>query len=222
MRSSRSACGIPIHGLHLVPRVRGGLALVLAAFLFGVPSARAQLPVKFSIAGGWNFPAGPASITDFWTGGGTVAAGLSLRASSRVLAWAEVGYYRLEFDADAFESTIRALYPDVNVSGNDLQVIPVTVGAAMALTGWGNTRPYVTAGLGYYSISVTSPQTSGPGADDVALPDPSDDAFGACFGFGVRTLVTPAATLFFDVTYHAAWASSDALGFVPLRVGLRF
>ena len=106
--------------------------------------------------------------------------------------------------------------------GNDLQVVPVTVGADIALTAWGNTRPYVTAGLGYYSVSVTAPQTSGPGADDVTLPDPSDDAFGARLGLGVRTLVTPAVTLFFDATYHAAWTSPDALGFVPLRVGLRF
>jgi len=210
-----------------IPLARGGSIqrlhlLALGALLLFVSPAGAQLPVKFSVAGGWTFPTGPSSVTDYWNGGGAIAAAASLRASARALVWLEVGYYRHEFDSDAFESAIRDQHPNVNVSGNDVQVIPVTVGADIALTGWGNTRPYVTAGLGYYDISVTKPETSGPAAADVELPDPSDDAFGARIGLGVRTLVTPAVTLFFDVSYHAAWTSPDALGFVPLRVGMRF
>jgi hypothetical protein len=184
--------------------------------------ARAGLPVRFSLAAGWTFPVAPSSISDLWNGSAAFAAGATWRATSRVAIWADVGYYRHAFDTDAYESTISDLFPNVNASGNDLQVVPVSIGADVALTGWGNTRPYVSAGIGYYNVSVTKPEASGPQGEAVEFPDPSDEAFGARFGLGVRTLVTPAVTLFVDATYHRAWTSPDALGFVPLRLGLRF
>jgi Outer membrane protein beta-barrel domain len=195
------------------------LSFTLSAF---ATAARAQIPFHVSIAGGWTIPVTPKTFTDLWSGNGAFAAGISWRASSRLAPWLEIGYYRHAFNNDAFETSIQDLFPNVNASGNDLQVVPVTVGTDIALTAWGNTRPYVAVGFGYYSLSVTTPQTSGPGADSVSLPDPSDDVFGARLGLGVRTLVTPAVTLFFDATYHIAWTSPDAFGFVPVRVGLRF
>lgn len=187
-----------------------------------VAPAGAQIPIHVSIAGGWTIPVSPRTLTDLWNGSAVFAAGIGWRASARFAPWVEIGYYRHAFDNEAFEATIQDLFPSVNTSGNDLQVVPITVGTDFALTAWGNTRPYVAVGLGYYSMSVTAPQTSGPGGDAVALPDPSDDAFGARAGLGVRTLVTPGVTLFLDATYHIAWTSPEAFGFMPVRVGLRF
>lgn len=201
--------------------VRNLVAAVCILVVCAVP-ARAQVPIHVSFAGGWTIPVAPNAITDFWNGHAAFAAGISWRATARLAPWIEIGYYRFGFDNDAFEATIQDLFPNVTTSGNDLQVVPLTLGTDIALTGWGNTRPYVGLGLGYYSLSVTAPQTSGPGADSVTLPDPSEDAFGVRAGFGVRTLVTPAVTLFIDATYHYTWTSPDAFAFVPVRIGLRF
>jgi hypothetical protein len=198
------------------------LAVAVCVLAVCATSARAQLPIHVSFAGGWTIPVAPNAVTDLWTGHAAFAAAISWRASARLAPWIEVGYYRCGFDNDAFEATIQDLFPSVTTSGNDLQIVPVTVGTDIALTGWGNTRPYVGLGIGYYSLTVTTPQASGPGADNITLPDPSDDAFGARAGLGVRTLVTPTVTLFFDVTYHVAWTIPDAFHFVPVRVGLRF
>jgi hypothetical protein len=196
---------------------------VLACLLAVANTAvEAQTPLHVALAGGWTFPVAPTGVTDLWNGSVAIAAQLSWRATARTAPWIEIGYYRQAFDHEVLESTIRRIYPNVTVSGNDLQVVPVLVGVDVALTGWGNTRPYAAVGLGYDHIALTKPQASGPGADTVRFPDPGDDAFGARIGLGVRTLVTPAVTLFVDASYHVAWTSPEALGFVPVRVGLRF
>lgn len=196
-------------------------APVLVVLAAAAASAQ-SLPVRIALGGGFTSPVGSAAVTDSWNGGWALSAGLHYRTLDRVGVWLEAGYYRHLFDSDAFESTLRAQFPTVHVNGNDLAVVPLTAGAEVALTGWGNTRPYATAGLGYYHVSVTTPSASGTAADFVRFPDPSDDAFGARAGLGVRTLVTPSATLFLDATYHAAWTRPESIAFVALRSGLRF
>jgi opacity protein-like surface antigen len=185
-------------------------------------SARAQVPFKVAVAGGWTALVEPSAVTDFWNGGFVLSVGLHFRPAARLGVWTEVAYYRCDFDNEAFESAIADRFPDVNTSGNELYVLPVTAGVEYALTGWGNTRPYVTGGLGYYHFATNEAKASGPAAGQVQFPDPGDDAFGMRVGLGVRTLVTPAITLFLDASYHRAWASPDPIGLIPVRLGFRF
>jgi opacity protein-like surface antigen len=185
-------------------------------------AAQAQVPFKVGVAGGWTLPVEPSAVTDSWNGGMALGLSVHFRSGARLGGWAEVEYHRLGFDSGAFEASIAGPFPGVNTSGNDLYVVPLTAGIEYSLTGWGNTRPYVTAGLGYYWFEVTEAEASGPASDGVQFPDPSDDGFGVRGGLGVRTLVTPAITLFLDVSYHRAWASPDPIDLVPMRIGLRF
>jgi opacity protein-like surface antigen len=184
--------------------------------------AAAQFPFRVSVAGGWTFPVEPSDITDVYGGSYALAVGLHFRTAEQLGVWGEIGYYRHEFDTDAFEAAISDLFPGVNVDGNDIYIVPITAGVEYSLNAWGNTRPYVTGGVGFYQVSVTDPSASGPNAGNVDFPDATDNGFGIQVGAGVRTLVTPTLTLFLDATYHRAWISPDPLGFVPVRIGLRF
>lgn len=196
-----------------------GLVIVVA---MGATPVRAQVPFKAEIAGGWSSPVTPSSFTDAWNGSAALSVALHFRPNARLGAWAEVGWFRHRFDTEAYEKSIAATFPGVNVSGNDLQVVPITAGIEWSLTSWGNTRPFVSVGLGYDWISGTDPRASGPGANNVTFPAPPGDAFGTQVGLGVWTLVTPTVALFADVGYRVAWTSPDALGFVPVRIGVRF
>jgi hypothetical protein len=205
------------------PAARRLAAALLAATLFGsaLPARALPLP-KFSVAAGYAWPVAPGSFTDFWNAGAAVSAGVSFRIDTRFALWAEAGAYRHGFDAGAFASQRAVDFQGVQVTGNDVTIFPVTAGVEYSITGWGNTRPYVTAGGGFYQVSVSDANTAGVDLTAVDFPDITDQAFGVRGGFGVRTLVTPRMTLFADVTIHYAWVSPDPLAFMPLRAGLRF
>lgn len=198
-------------------------AILCAAVLLGMALPAHAFPApKFSIAGGYVWPASPGSFTDRWNAGAAASAALSFRLDTRLAVSLEAGMYRLNFDTNTYESQLAGDFPGVQVTGNDVTVFPVTVGGEFSLTGWGNTRPYVAAGCGFYQVSVSDGSVTGTGAGAVEFPDLTDQAFGVRAGVGVRTLVTPSITLFADVTVHYAWVSPDPLALVPLRVGVRF
>lgn len=200
---------------------RYAAAVGLSALLAAAP-ASALPPVKPFVAGGVALPVAAQSFADGWDPGLHLAAGFALRTSSRFLPWIEVGWSRLAFDTEAFEADVQATYPGLQVSGNALLVFSLAAGAEVALTSWGNTRPYIAAGLGYDHLDRSQPTASGPGSGNVEFPDPTDDALSLRAAFGVRTLVTPTVTLFLDAGWHHAWSSPDGLDLVPLRLGLRF
>jgi opacity protein-like surface antigen len=184
--------------------------------------ARAEIPFNVTVTAGWTLPVSPSALTDGWNGGPSIAAGIQHRLSSRLQAWFEVGYHRLGFDTQAFDASIASAFPNVHTSGNALWILPVHAGVDFALTSWGNTRPYLTAGVGYDHVGHTTPQASGPGASGVTFPEFSGGGFGIRIGAGVRTLLSPSVSLFIDASWHEAWVSPEAITFVPLRVGLRF
>lgn len=201
---------------------RSALLPCLVAALAAPLPARAQPPLKVSIAGGYTMPLAPDLFSDTWLGGFALAAGLHYRVSTRANVWLEVGYHRFGFDTEAFEASIASDFPSVSVSGNDLWIMPIHIGTDVTLTSWGNTRPYLLAGLGYDHLDHVAGAASGPNAAAVLFPDLGGDAFGTRLGAGVRTLLTPSMTLFFDAAWHQSWVSPDPVAFLPIRIGLRF
>jgi opacity protein-like surface antigen len=208
MRCGRAAAGV--------------IAIVVGWGSFQRAEAQVGFRPRLVVAAGVTLPAGPASFTDFWGPGLALAAGLQIAAIPHATLTLESGYYRHGFDTNAFEKKIRSTYPNVNVSGNALYVIPFTITAEIPLMRYGSTRPYASIGFGYEHVDLTKAEVSGPQADQVVVPGKSDDAFGARFGLGVRTALTPGATLFVDGTYYVIWSDPDPIRFVPLRLGVRF
>jgi hypothetical protein len=193
-----------------------------AVVLVCAPGAWAQSRLRFDGGGGGALPLAPSAITDLWSPGFVLTAGLRARVTPRLGIGPEVGYARFGFDADAFEATVADSFPGVNAGGNDLFVVSILVDAEFALTGWGNTRPYARAGIGWAHAGVTKASASGPGAGRLVLPDPGGDAATVRVGLGLRTLLTPTATLFVDACWQIAWLDPEPLQFVPIRAGLRF
>ncbi len=196
-------------------------SIVAGLLLAGRPAA-ALPPYRLAFGGGLAVPTGSTAIADRWNPGFTLSAGVLVPANSRLAVTLDVGYARFGFDATAYELSIDDQFPNVNVTGNDLYVVPVTAGAEFLLTSWGNTRPYARADLGWTHTGVSKANASGPNANALTFPDALDDGFGIGLGFGVRTILTPNTYLFADAMWRIAWTDPDPLSFVPIRVGVRF
>ena len=200
-----------------------GIALALSCTASA--PARAQLGLRpgVTVAGGIGIPAAPDDFKNLHGAGVALSAGLHFKVAPLVGATLEAGYYRLPFDAGAYEATLPAPFRSVNVSGNDLFVIPVTLAAEVSLLPFGSTRPFASAGAGFYRIGTTDAVLSGPGSNEAPRPqDSSDNALGVRLGLGVRTPLTPLASFFLDATYHLAFTDPDRIGFVVGRAGVRF
>ena len=189
----------------------------------GAAPAGAELGVPdVSLSGGLTIPAGPASFTDLHAFGLALAGGLRYRLVPLLSLNLEVGYYRMPFDTGAFEKTIATRFPNINVSGNDTNVIPVTLAFEVPLPVTGSTRPYLSAGGGFYHVGSSAKQVSGPNAGLLEIPSVNGNVLGLRFGAGLRTPLTPLASLFLDASYHIALTNPDHIRFVPLRLGVRF
>ncbi len=176
---------------------------------------------RFTVVGGAAVPVGPSAFTDGWNLGGTFALGASVDVSRRVAAGVEASYHRFRFDEDAFTAAIRDSFSNVRAGGNDLDVLTLGVRVEIALRTWGTTKPFVLAGAGYDRVTRTSARTSGPSAALVTMPDFGDDTFAMWLGAGVRTVLSPGASLLVDASYHFG-AGDDAPRFVPIRLGVSF
>ena len=176
---------------------------------------------RVTVAGGVALPVGPATFTDAWNSGGMFALGASVDVSRRVAIGTEVAYHRSRFDDGAFTAAIRDSFPNVSTGGNDLDVLTVGARVEIALRAWGTTKPFVLAGAGYDRVMRTAARASGPSAALVTLPDFGANTFAMWAGAGVRTALTPGASLFVDAAYHFG-AGDDAARFVPIRLGVSF
>jgi hypothetical protein len=201
---------------------RAIISFIVAALVLAGRPAAAQPPFRIEFGAGLAVPTGSAAVRDGWNPGFTLSAGVLVPVGSRLAVTLDAGYSRFGFDSTGYELAIVDQFPNVNVAGNDLYVLPLTVGAEFLLTSWGNTRPYAHADLGWTHTGVSTPSASGPNASGLQFHDPLNDAFGIGIGFGVRTVLTPNTYLFADAMWRIAWTNPDPLSFVPIRLGVRF
>lgn len=210
----------PAAGVPCVRRWTARFLFLLGMALAGPARAQSVLTPTVALSGGISIPLGDSEYADAWNAGYGFAAALFYRIDERWNVGAEVGYYRHRFDSELLESEIQPRFPDVSVGGNDSYVLPVTVFAELNLIAWGTTKPYVSAGIGYFHAAVTEASTSGPGSAQVDFPRVEGDSFGARVGVGVRTPLAPGSQLFVDASLHLAFETS--LTFLPIRAGVRF
>jgi opacity protein-like surface antigen len=204
-----------------MPARRWFIAAVLVACASGASGARAAPALRVSLSAGAAFIAGPESIDERWNFGPSVAAIVGFEVTRRVRIGGEIVYQRLRFDEDAFAAAIATLYPNVSIGGNDVDVASFGARLEVALRAWGTTKPFALAGAGYDRVTRTASRASGPNAALIRFPQFDEDGFAFQLGGGVRTVLTPRATLFAEAAYHFGTAS-DAARWVPLRLGVSF
>ena len=184
---------------------------VVGCIVAAASSARAFPSPRFTVSGGVAFPAGPSEFTDAWNLGPALGAGAAFEVSSRITIGVEVDYSWFSFD-DSYTGL-----PNVTVDGYDLDVLTAGVTAEIALRTWGTTKPFLLAGTGYDSVK----RPFSPAAVPPTLPDFGDDGVALWVGGGVRTMLTPAASLCIEAAYHFG-TSDESPSFVPIRLGVSF
>jgi len=200
------------------------MAFAVCCGLAALPRPAQAVLIRQSLAGalGGSVPMAPTSFVDMWNPGYGMAGSIRLRIVPRFHANLEVSYWRHPSNKTAFRTLIAQTRPNVTLSGYDLWVLPVSLVGELDLFRRGSTKPYLSFGLGFYNFGVTDAALSGPGADDVELPDPTETAWGVQLGVGVRTPVALGVTLFLDASYHLGFTEGDVTAFLPLRLGLQF
>lgn len=163
-----------------------------------------------TLAGGAAFPVTPQVFTDAWDFGASFGVGASVAVSRRVAVGPEIVFHSFRFD-DAYRR--RDPLPNPATGGRNLAVLTFGIRAEIALRTWGTTKPFVVAGTGFDRVTRT-------GSGD-ATPAFGDDSFSMWAGAGVRTVLTPGASLFADAVYHHG-AGSGRARFVPIRIGISF
>lgn len=184
-------------------------------------SAQAFPSPRVTIAAGVASPVGPSEFTDAWNLGPMLTAGVGFEVTRRITIGGEVDLHRFSFDEAAFTDALQPTIPDVTVGGNDLDLLTVGVCVEIALLEWGTTKPFLLAGVGYDNVTRTASRASGPNASLVPFPAFGDDGVAMWLGGGVRTALTPGASLFLDASYHFGTAG-EAPEFVPIRLGVSF
>jgi hypothetical protein len=203
------------------------LAILLLTLSLSAPAADAiQLGRAVALGVGVTWPMQPDQFKEFWNAGVALSAGFMFEPAPRLGVGIEVGYYRHEFDSNAFEAALSDSIPQVSVGGRYSYFIPVTVVAEFDLVRWGVTKPFLRVGAGIYPRRAASLTASGPGAQTL-LAQVQQDAldetvFGASGGIGFRTPITPAVDIAFDASYHVAWTEGETTAFLPVRMTLRF
>jgi hypothetical protein len=106
--------------------------------------------------------------------------------------------------------------------GGALRVVPILLAGEFALSEWSNTRPFVSAHLGYVRVRTADVKSFSTSAPASPPPHPDSDAFGIGLGVGVRTLLTGTADLVVDVGWRVAFADPSRIAWVPARIAVRF
>jgi hypothetical protein len=202
------------------------VAMLVAALLLAdarLHPAGAVL-IRQSLAGSvsGSFPMKPTLFEQLWDAGYGLAGSIRFRVVPRFHVNVEVAYYRHLSDNAAFREFIAQQRSNVNLSGYDLWILPVSLVAELDLLERGTTKPFLLFGAGYYNFGTTDAALSGLGSDQVVLPDAPRDAFGLQAGLGVRTPVALGVTLFLDASYHVSFTESERTAFLPIRAGLQF
>ena len=195
--------------------------LVAGCVVAAATSARAFPSPRVTVALGGAQPVGPAAFTDAWNLGPMVAGGVAFEVSRRITVGGEVTFHRFSFDDDAFTDKLQASFPGETVGGNDLELLTVGAVVEVALQEWGTTKPFLLAGAGYDNATRTASRASGPNASLIPFPAFGEDGFAMWAGAGVRTALTPGASLFLDASYHFG-PGDEIARFVPIRLGVSF
>ena len=160
--------------------------------------------VEFAVGAGVSAPVQPSELRDQWGPGFLLSCGLEARLTPRWRTSLDVG---LGFHAQSSAS---------------LGVLPVTLSGMFDLQDHGTTQAYVLAGVGAYTVESTDGVEFGVLHDDADYKGPSETAFGAQLGGGVRTPLGLGVHLCVDALYQIVATNGGAIGFVPLRLRVIF
>lgn len=198
-----------------------GFRLVLLALftVLAVPAA-AQVPLRFDLGAGIAFPSSPGIANRYWDAGCTFSAGTRWRANSRWSFGADFGFARFVVHEDAAQT----LAPDDSLAPRigALHVVPILLVGEFALSEWSNTRPFLSAHLGYIRVRAADVDELPLSVDPTPPPHPESDAFGVGIGVGVRTVLTGTADLVVDAGWRVAFSDPERIAWVPARIAVRF
>jgi hypothetical protein len=94
------------------------LAILLLTLSLSAPAADAiQLGRAVALGVGVTWPMQPDQFKEFWNAGVALSAGFMFEPAPRLSVGIEVGYYRHEFDSNAFEAALSDSIPQVSVGG---------------------------------------------------------------------------------------------------------
>lgn len=197
-----------------------GTVLVLVGLLglVAVPAA-AQVPLRFDLGAGIAFPCSPGIANTYWDAGYTLSAGTRWRLNSRWSFGADLGFARFVVHEDA-----ATLAPGDSVAPRvgALHVVPILLVAEFALSEWSNTRPFLSAHLGYIRVRTADVAAVPVSVNPTPPPHPESDAFGVGIGIGVRTVLTGTADLVVDAGWRVAFSDPERIAWVPARIAVRF
>ena len=198
------------------------IALVIGGALAGQP-AQAQVPLRYDLGAGIGFPSSPGIANQYWGAGYTLSAGARWRLNSRWSIGTDLGFARFDWqEPDGPQPTVPPAPGGAPPAGGALHVVPILMAGEFALSEWSNTRPFVSAHLGYVRVRTGDVESFSTVAPATLPPHPESDAVGIGFGLGVRTLLTGTADLVVDVGWRMAFAKPDRIAWVPARIAVRF
>jgi hypothetical protein len=189
--------------------MRKRLVVALAAVGFAIlvtSPSQARRPGYLTLSGGWAWPVeGPLEAN--YEPGFTMAGSIRLPIEADHMYGFEAGYSWFSFD--------RPEIPPGAGGGGDLGLFHLTTENDYLFGARGSSaRPFVNAGMGFYSSSIDDGVAGGTGVYE-----------GSFFGLhgGVGLLYRrDRFGLRIDATYHHLFSGGDDPGYVPVRAGLIF
>lgn len=191
------------------------ISLALVAAL-AIPAA-AQVPSPFSIyAGGlMSMPQGPEGFNEGYKNGwhGFAGVGLSAVPKLQVLGKLEYNTFGVDFGSDD------------TYSGGNINMLMFGVDGRL---GFGAPavpfKPFGFIGLGLANVSFGDFEgPSGPTLDALNASQPeSQTKLYWNLGAGVEFKATPVTSFFVQARYVSVTTEGDALGFIPISLGLKF
>ena len=170
------------------------------------------------IGGGLSFPMSPEEFSDYWSMGFNAGGGVGYRFGPNFSGNAYFSYNSFSLDEDEF---LGGTSSEVDISGGTVSIILVTANLkALLIADPRQVTPYLLAGLGLFSLSVSDVTISYMGYEYSGDTSDSESAFGIVFGGGVDIPVSPTIKVFLEVGYAIGFTEEESTGYLPVKGGL--
>lgn len=182
--------------------------------------AQTEKTTDLFFTAGLSFPSKPQAFSDYWKMGFGVGGGIGFPLSPSISLTGSIDYNSFAFNEEGFLKSIGLSGSGVSVTGASATIFTITGNVKALLNATpASVAPYVTAGLGFFSLSTSDVTAAYQGNTATAKGD-SESAFSLLFGAGIE-IPAGTSTLFIEGKYGLGFTKGESTAFIPVRGGIK-
>jgi len=186
--------------------------------------AQQSEPVNFSVNSGMAFFVSPEEVTDYWSKGFILGAGLGIPFTPQLMLQVYFDFNNFKFDKSKYLRDYGFGTYGISISGGSITAITVAGNLKINLVSNktpSSVYPYLLGGVGLFRLSIGDMSVYDT-SDVVIIPGEAESDFSVLLGLGFDIPVGEKINLFIEGRYIIAFTDGDNPQILPIKLGISF